>query len=131
MPLANFGLRKKGLPKSSGLSSNQTFSSFCHSDSRPSIFLASLMTVAKGGGPPAVGACAAADAAPLGADAAAAALGAGLLAAAAWAPGALGSVEQPASRASAAATPLSEKTGVEAEERDRCIEVACKGEATR
>src|SRR5689334_20718037 len=60
MPVAIFGDRKNGLPKSSGLSSIQAFSSRCHKVKRPSIFFASLMTIAKGcalgaGGPPGCG----------------------------------------------------------------------------
>ena len=55
MPRASLGLRKNGLLKSSGFSSSQTFSSFCHNVIRPSIFLASLITVAKAGGWPGTG----------------------------------------------------------------------------
>ena len=47
------GDRKNGLLKSSGLSSIQTLSSFCQSAIRPSICLASLITVANAGGWPA------------------------------------------------------------------------------
>ena len=52
MPVASLGERKKGLLKSSGFSSIQTFSSFWYSVNRPSVFFASLMTVANGGGLP-------------------------------------------------------------------------------
>ena len=59
MPCEIFGDRKNGLLKSSGRSSSQTFSSFCHSASRPSVLDASLMTVANAGGVPGAGAAAA------------------------------------------------------------------------
>ena len=52
MPRAILGANNIGLPKSSGISSIQTLSSFCQVVSAPSIFLASLMTVANGCGCP-------------------------------------------------------------------------------
>src|SRR5262245_48322557 len=58
MPCAIFGENSICLPKSAGASSIQTLSSFCHSVSAPSIFLASLMTLAKVGGCPGCGAAA-------------------------------------------------------------------------
>src|SRR5687767_4488742 len=57
MPRAILGANSITRPKSSGISSIQTLSSFCQSVSAPSIFLASLITVANGCGcPGAVGA---------------------------------------------------------------------------
>jgi hypothetical protein len=63
-----FGDSRKGWPSCSGRSSIQTFSSFCHIVSGPSMRRASLTTVAKGAGPPAVAGGAGA-AAPLRAEA--------------------------------------------------------------
>src|SRR5262245_18951708 len=94
MPCEIFGANSSGLPKSAGASSIQNFSSFCHRVSAPSIFLASLITVANGCGWPGTGAAgpdAGADApraATAGADAAPAC--------AVAAPGAPAGVAQPA-----------------------------------
>src|SRR5262245_47082890 len=52
MPRAILGANSIGLPKSSGISSIQTLSSFCQSVSAPSIFLASVITGAHGCGWP-------------------------------------------------------------------------------
>ena len=48
MPVLVFGERKNGWPKSPGLSSIQTLSSFCQSENRPSMRVASLTTSANG-----------------------------------------------------------------------------------
>ena len=52
MPVASLGDRKNGLLKSPGFNSIQTFSSFWYSVNKPSVFLASLITAAKGCGLP-------------------------------------------------------------------------------
>src|SRR2546427_849631 len=80
MPVLAFGERKNGWPKSPGLSSIQTLSSFCQSENRPSMRVASFTTSANGRRPLAAARAAEVLAGVLrGADSAAAARGAGVI----------------------------------------------------